>query len=93
MTDSSETAPKVHYICQTYVAKSGKGAGQDSMQIGKQFQYTSASPAQERAERESKSDACIGADAYMVIEDQESGEVGIPTFLARFGSVPEIDAF
>jgi hypothetical protein len=29
----------------------------------------------------------------MVIEDQESGEISLPTFLARFGSVPEIDAF
>ncbi len=93
MTDSSEIAPKVHYICQTYVAKTGKGAGEASLQIGKQFEYTSASPAQERAERESKSDSCIGADAYMVIEDQDSGEVGMPTFLARFGSVPEIDSF
>jgi hypothetical protein len=93
MTDSSETAPKVHYICQTYVEKKGKTAAQGSMQIGKQFEYTSAPPAQERAERESKSDECIGADAYMVIEDQESGEVGVPTFLARFGTVPEIDAF
>ena len=93
MTDSSETAPKVHYICQTYVAKTGKGAGGASLQIGKQFEYTSASPTQERAERESRSEACVGADAYMVIEDQESGEISLPTFLARFGSVPEIDAF
>jgi len=93
MTDSSEIAPKVHYICQTYVAKMGKGAGEPSLQIGKQFEYTSASPTQERAERECRSEACVGADAYMVIEDQESGEISLPTFLARFGSVPEIDAF
>lgn len=93
MTDFSATETKVHYICQTYVAKLGKGTGQASMQIGKQFEHTSATSAQERAERESTSDACIGADAYMVIEDQDSGEIGMPTFLARFGSVPEIDAF
>jgi hypothetical protein len=29
----------------------------------------------------------------MVVEDPNSGEVGLPTFLARHGTVPEIDAF
>ncbi|MFT6119557.1 MAG: hypothetical protein ACJAXK_001507, partial [Yoonia sp.] len=36
---------------------------------------------------------CIGADAYMVIEDPTSGEVGAPSFLARLGIVPEFDTF
>mgnify|MGYP001327318992 CR=1 FL=1 len=93
MIESTQNAAKIHYICQTYVEKiSGRGK-QVSLQIGKQFQYTSASQAQERAERESRSENCVGADAYMVSEDPNSGEVGAPTFLARLGTVPEFDAF
>lgn len=90
MIDSTETTEKMHYICQTYIAKTGKQGG---IQIGKQFEYSSASQAEERAEREERSADCVGADAYMVIEDPDSGEVSAPTFLARFGDVPEYDAF
>jgi hypothetical protein len=93
MTESDESAPKVHYICQTYVEKKSGRGDQVSLQIGKQFEYTTASQAQERAERENRSEECVGADAYMVIEDPQSGEVGAPTFLARLGTVPEFDAF
>lgn len=93
MTDETETSSKVHYICQTYVDKKGTGAQQGSLQLGKQFQYTTASQAQERADRESRSEDCVGADAYMVVEDVDSGEVGTPTFLVRHGAVPELDAF
>ncbi|MGC1505000.1 MAG: hypothetical protein WA782_12785 [Sulfitobacter sp.] len=93
MTDTDESAPKVHYICQTYIEKRAGGAKQASLHIGKQFQYTSASQAEERAERESRSEECVGADAYMVTEDPSSGEVSAPTFLARFGIVPENDEF
>ena len=88
--DETENGDKVHYICQTYTAKTGAQGG---LQLGKQFQYTSASEAQERAERESRYDGCVGADAYMVVEDVNSGEVGMPTFLARHGNVPEVDEF
>ncbi|MFT5868195.1 MAG: hypothetical protein ACI8TF_000296 [Paracoccaceae bacterium] len=91
--DSDESAPKVHYICQTYVEKKVGHAQQASLQVDKQFQYSTASQAQERAERESRSENCAGADAYMVVEDPNSGEVGTPTFLVRLGSVPEFDAF
>jgi hypothetical protein len=91
MTSTDENAPKVHYICQTYAEK--KGAAQGSLEIVKQFEYSSASQAQERAERESRSDECVGADAYMVTEDPNSGEVGSPTFLVRLGNVPEFDEF
>jgi hypothetical protein len=93
MTKSEETAPKVHYICQTYVEKKIGRAKQASLQIDKQFQYSTASQVQERAERECRSETCVGADAYMVIEDLNTGEVGAPTFIARFGTVPEADAF
>jgi len=93
MTESNDEPTKTHYICQTYVEKAGKHAGQSSLQLDKQFQYTSASQAEERADRECRSEQCVGADAYMVIEDSNSGEVGAPTFLARFGKVPEFDAF
>lgn len=90
MTDPDENSPKTHYICQTYVEKKGRQA---SLQVDKQFQYSTASQAQERAEREARSENCVGADAYMVIEDPSSGEVGPPTFLVRHGTVPETDNF
>lgn len=88
MSASSDTAEKVHYICQTYVQKPGAQAG---LALGKQFEYTSASEAQERAERENRSDECMGADAYMVTEDLASGEVSQPEFLIRLGTGPEIE--
>ncbi|MFT7593119.1 MAG: hypothetical protein ACI8R4_000431 [Paracoccaceae bacterium] len=93
MSESTEASPKVHYICQTYVEKTSGRAKQASLQIGKQFQYTTASQAQERADRECRSEDCVGADAYMVTEDLDTGEVSVPTFLTRLGTVPEFDAF
>lgn len=90
MTNSTETVTKVHYICQTYVENKG---GSASLQVDKQFQYSNASEAQARAEREFKSGNCVGADAYMVSEDPQSGEVGPPEFLTRLGCFPEFDAF
>ncbi len=93
MTDTDENVPKIHYICQTYIEKRAGAGKQASLHIGKQFQYTNASQAEERAERESRSEDCVGADAYMVTEDPSSGEVSVPTFLARFGTVPENDEF
>ncbi|MEP4195509.1 MAG: hypothetical protein ABJL99_07730 [Aliishimia sp.] len=93
MTVSSESASKVHYICQTYVEKAGRSSGQVSLEIGKQFQYTTAADAQSRADRECRAETCVGADAYMVVEDPNSGEVGSPTFIARHGTVPEVEAF
>jgi hypothetical protein len=93
MTNTDNATEKVHYICQTYLEKKSGRGGQVSLEIGKQFQYSSASEAQERAERESRSPECVGADAYMVSEDPSSGEVSTPTFLARLGTVPEFDEF
>ena len=90
MAESHESGPKNHYICQTYVQGSGRQA---SLQIGKLFQYTTAAQAEERAAREGNSGSCVGADAYMVIEDPNSGEVGPPTFLARHGTVPDNDDY
>lgn len=89
--DQSET--KVHYICQTYVEQKPRHDGQISLKIDKQFQYSTASEAQSRAEREAQSDDCAGADAYIVNEDPNSGEVGSPSFLVRLGNVPEFDDF
>lgn len=93
MLDSEQTAEKIHFICQTYVEKKSGGAQQVSLQIDKQIQYTSAAQAQERAEREARAEGCVGADAYMVVEDANSGEVGLPQFIARHGTVPESEAF
>lgn len=93
MTEANETNSKVHYICQTYVEKKAGRTGQVGLHINKQFQFSTASQAQERAERESRSEECAGADAYMVTEDPSSGEVGEPTFIVRLGAVPEVDTF
>ncbi len=67
--------------------------GQASLKIGKQFQYSTAAEAENRAEREAQSDNCAGADAYMIIEDPNSGEVGSPSFLVRLGQVPDFEDF
>ena len=92
MTQADDGGQKTHYICQTYVEqKSGRGGA--TLKIGKQFQYTSAAEAQNRAEREADRDDCAGADAYMISEDPGSGEVSAPVFLVRLGSVPDTDDF
>lgn len=93
MTSSEQTAEKIHYICQTYVETKAGRDGQAGLKIAKQYEYSTASEAQNRAEREALSEDCAGADAYMVIEDLNSGEVGTPSFLVRIGNVPEFDGF
>ena len=67
--------------------------GQAGLKIDKQFEYSTASEAQNRAEREAQNEDCAGADAYMVSEDPNSGEVEPPEFLVRLGNVPEIDDY
>ena len=93
MTNSDESSVRVHYICQTYVEKKPGRDGRASLKIDKQFEYSTASEAQNRAEREAQSEDCAGADAYMVSEDPNSGEVGSPSFIVRLGNVPEFDDF
>ncbi|MDU8927002.1 hypothetical protein RXV86_06370 [Alisedimentitalea sp. MJ-SS2] len=93
MTNSNESTVKVHYICQTYVEKDSGRDGQADLKIAKQFEYFTASEAQNRAEREVLAEDCAGADAYMISEDPNSGEIGTPSFLVRLGGVPEIDDF
>jgi hypothetical protein len=93
MSDDNSDASKTHYICQTYVeAKGTKGAPAD-VKIDKQFQYATAKEAESRAERSCQSPDCVGADAYMIVEDPSSGEISAPTFLVRIGNVPEFDDF
>ena len=91
MTHADHGTIKVHYICQTYVEQKPGQDGQASLKIGKQFQYSTATEAQNRAEREAQSEDCAGADAYTISEDPDSGEVGSPSFLVRLGNVPEMD--
>lgn len=93
MSDDNHISEKTHYICQTYVETKGAKGAQAALKIDKQFQYSTAFEAQNRAERESQSEDCAGADAYMVVEDPSSGEVGSPTFIVRLGNVPEFDDF
>ncbi|WP_299882528.1 hypothetical protein [uncultured Sulfitobacter sp.] len=93
MTDADKSTTKVHYICQTYVEQKPGRDGQAGLKIGKQFQYSTAAEAQNRAEREAQNADCAGADAYMISEDPDSGEVGSPSFLVRLGNVPETDDF
>ena len=89
MNEIEETGTKVHYVCQTYIAKTAARGQQGNLQIDKQLQYSTAHEAKERAEREFRAENCVGADASMVTEDQSSGEVGEPSFLVRLGTVPE----
>jgi len=93
MSESGESAEKVHYICQTYVEQKSARGGQAGLKVGKQFQYSTASEAQGRAEREAQLEDCAGADAYMIVEDASSGEVGAPEFLVRLGNVPELEDY
>lgn len=93
MTGTDKSIINVHYICQTYVKQKPGRDGQASLKIGKQFQYSTAAEAQNRAEREAQSEDCAGADAYMISEDPNSGEVGSPSFLVRLGNVPETDDY
>ena len=93
MTDAERSPEKTHYICQTYVETKTGYNGQAGLKIDKQFEYSTASEAQNRAEREALSEDCAGADAYMVSEDPSSGEVGAPNFLVRLGNVPEFDDY
>lgn len=89
----SDETSKIHYICQTYLEIKGKSGAPTGLKMDKQFQYTTAEEAESRAEREGKSPDCAGADAYMIVEDPNSGEVSAPTFLVRIGNVPEVDDF
>ena len=93
MTNAEDGSVKVHYICQTYVENKPGRDGQAGLKIDKQFEYSTASGAQNRAEREAQNEDCAGADAYTVSEDPNSGEVGPPEFLVRLGNVPKIDEF
>jgi len=93
MTNTERSPEKTHYICQTYVETKAGRNGQAGLKIAKQFEYSTASEAKNRAEREALSEDCAGADAYMVTEDQIGGEVGDPSFLVRLGNVPESDGF
>jgi len=93
MTKSEQAAEKFT-ISARYILKRRLGTmGGAGLKIAKQFEYSTASEAQNRAEREALSEDCAGADAYMVIEDPNSGEVGTPSFLIRLGIVPEFDDF
>ncbi|WP_299149046.1 hypothetical protein [uncultured Tateyamaria sp.] len=93
MTNAERSSEKIHYICQTYVETKAGRNGQTGLIIAKQFEYSTASEAQNRAEREALSEDCAGADAYSVSEDPNSGEVGDPSFIVRLGKVPKFDDF
>lgn len=93
MSDDNGDTSKTHYICQTYVEAKGAKGAPAGVKIDKQFQYSTAEEAENRAERASQSPNCVGADAYLIIEDPSSGEISGPTFLVRIGNVPEFDDF
>ena len=93
MTEANEAGSKVHYICQTYAKTASGPDAQFGLKVDKQFEYTTSQEAESRAEREFRADGCAGADAYFVVEDENSGEVGEPTFIALFGSVPEVEGY
>ena len=93
MKNSDENADKVHHICQTYVETKVSRSGQVGLKVDKQFEYATASEAQNRAEREADREDCAGADANTIIENLSTGEVGSPSFLVRLGTVLEIEEF
>jgi hypothetical protein len=93
MSDDNDASSKTHYICQTYVVTKGARGAQGGLKIDKQFQYSTEAEARNRAERANDQDSCAGADAYMIVEDSNSGEVSAPVFILRLGNVPESDDF
>lgn len=93
MSDDNRDTSKILFICQTYVEAKGAKGAPAGVKIDKQFQYSTAEEAENRAERASQSPDCAGADAYLIIEDPSSGEISAPTFLVRIGNVPEFDDF
>lgn len=93
ITNPAVSSVKTLYICQTYVEQKTGSDSQTGFKIDKQFEYTTVSEAQNRAGRQTLRDDCAGADAYMVSEDANSGEVGPPSFLVRLGDFPEFDNF
>lgn len=89
----SEDTLKIYYICQTYIELQNSKDPQAGVKIDKQFQYTTTEEAESRAERAFQLPSCVGADAYIISEDPNSGEISPPTFLVRIGNVPEFDDF
>jgi hypothetical protein len=91
MSKRSQTGPKIHYICQTYSEKTvARGKGK-ILQIQNQYPYKSAEQAEDRARRAVDAGTCVGADAFMITEDRDTGDVSEPTFLLRLGNVPELE--
>ena len=46
MTNAERSPEKFHYICQTYVEMKAGRNGQTGLKIAKQFEYSTASEAQ-----------------------------------------------
>ena len=75
MTNAERSPEKTHYICQTYVEMKAGRNGQTGLKIAKQIEYSTASEAQNRAEREAQSEDCAGADAYILSYSPMFGQV------------------
>jgi hypothetical protein len=91
MIKSSETSVKTHYICQTYSEKLVGRAKQPALQIAKTIECSSAAAAEERARRTFEGGLCVGADAFFLTSDPDTGDVSAPTFLTRQGNVPTLE--
>ena len=49
MSETEESGTKIHYICQTYIAKTTALVQQGPLKIDKQLQYSTPREAEERA--------------------------------------------
>lgn len=85
-----ETGPVTHYICQLYEERKAGRAGMQ-LAIKGTFPYDRPGPAEERAHRAFDAGQCVGADAYRVIVDPDTGDTDEPLFLLRLGKVPEAE--
>ncbi|WP_166417601.1 hypothetical protein [Cochlodiniinecator piscidefendens] len=91
MHHDTDAQTKTHYICQMYEKKpSGRGKP-DALVVANTFQYTTAAQAEDRAQRVFAAQQYVGADAYSLVEDLTSDEVGEPNFLVRLGEVPDLE--
>lgn len=82
--------PETYYICQTYEERKMGRAG-TTLAIKSTIACQDVRQAENRAERSYRAGNCVGADAFSVTIDPDTGEAGSPTFFARHGKVPELD--
>lgn len=87
---SKTDGPKIQYFCQTYEERKAGRSG-THLAIKATIPCSDARGAENRAERAFQSGSCVGADAFSVTADPDTGEADTPIFLTRLGKVPDVD--